>query len=191
MAKKRRARPDQRGTALSAPRTPAQRRPAATPAASKPWPLIGLGLVVALVVVVGGIALVNGPLAATASGPADDGQGDALVQGEGGGWAEITVDDLDAMMATKDFTLLNVKTPYIGEIDGTDLYIPYDQLTARADELPADKAAPLVVYCRTGNQSGIAAQILLDLGYTDIRNVDGGMVAWTESGRTLVEVDRS
>lgn len=191
MAKQRRTRPDRRGTVPSAPRTSTNGRPDVTSTSPKPWPLIGLVLLVALVVVVGGVALVSGPLAATAVGPADDGQGAALVQGEGGSWAEIAVDDLDAMMPTKDFTLLNVKTPYIGEIDGTDLYIPYDQLTARADELPADKDAPIVVYCRTGNQSGIAAQILVDLGYTDITNVDGGMAAWTDSGRALVEVDRS
>jgi rhodanese-related sulfurtransferase len=171
--------------------TPRTASPSATDIAGR-RPIVGLGLALALVVaVVGGFALLNDPLAATATGSADDGQGAAEVQGVGGTWREITVDDLDAMLAAKDFTLLNVKTPYLGEIEGTDLYIPYDQLVARADALPADKDAPLVVYCRTGNQSGTAAQILLDLGYTDIVNVDGGMVAWTASGRELVQLDRS
>jgi len=101
------------------------------------------------------------------------------------------VDQLDSMLETEDFALLNVKTPYSGEIEGTDLYIPYDRLTARADELPADRTATIVVYCRTGRQSSIAAQTLLDLGYTDIVNVDGGMTAWTASGRELIQVDRS
>ncbi len=84
-----------------------------------------------------------------------------------------------------------MKTPYIGEIQGTDLYIPYNQLTARAAELPADKTAPIVVYCRTGNESAIAAQTLLDLGYTNIENLDGGMTAWVASGRQLVRLNRS
>jgi rhodanese-related sulfurtransferase len=83
-----------------------------------------------------------------------------------------------------------VKTPYIGEIEGTDLYIPYTQLAARASELPADKGAKILVYCRTGTTSAIAAQTLIDLGYTNIWNLDGGMVAWEASGRTLVNKNR-
>ncbi|HEX7491182.1 MAG TPA: rhodanese-like domain-containing protein, partial [Candidatus Limnocylindrales bacterium] len=77
--------------------------------------------------------------------------------------------------------------PYIGEIDGTDLYIPYDQLKARASELPGDKGAKIFVYCRSGAESAVAAQNLLDLGYTNIWNLSGGMTAWTDSGRTLVQ----
>jgi phage shock protein E len=95
------------------------------------------------------------------------------------------------MLDHKDFTLLNVKTPYGGEVAGTDLYIPYDQVRARAAELSADKSTRLVVYCRSGHESAIAAQTLLDLGYTNIDNLDGGMTAWTASGRQLVTVDRS
>jgi rhodanese-related sulfurtransferase len=157
----------------------------------RPWPLIGLGFAVALLVGVGGFVLLSGGPASDPAAAADDGRAADVVEGVGGRWSEVTVDDLDAMMAAKDFTLLNVKTPYIGEIDGTDLYIPYDQLAARASELPADKAATLVVYCRSGNQSAIAAQILVDLGYTNVVNVDGGMVAWADGGRQIVQRDRS
>ncbi len=106
-----------------------------------------------------------------------------VIQANGGHWTNITPDTLASMMKTKDFTLLNVKTPYIGEIAGTDLYIPYTQVQARASELPVDKAAKVVVYCRSGNESAIAAQALIDLGYTNIDNLDGGMNAWTSSGR--------
>ncbi len=108
------------------------------------------------------------------------------VQGNGGQWTNVKPDTLEAMLKQKDFTFINVKTPYIGEIQGTDKYLPYDQIAARASELPADKAAPVVVYCRTGRESAIAAQTLIDLGYTDILNLDGGMTAWTASGRSLV-----
>ncbi len=108
-----------------------------------------------------------------------------------GRWTNITPDKLASMLDHKDFTLLNVKTPYIGEIAGTDLYIPYDQVAARAAELPADKTAKIVVYCRSGHESAIAAQTLIDLGYTNIDNLDGGMTAWTDSGRSLVQLPRS
>jgi rhodanese-related sulfurtransferase len=147
------------------------------------WAWLVGGLVVAVIAVVVGIAV--------ASGGASGSDRGTVVQGNGGTWTNISPNSLASEMRSKDFTLLNVKTPYIGEIQGTDLYIPYDQLAARAAELPADRHARIVVYCRTGNESAIAAQTLLDLGYTNIQNLDGGMTAWVASGRSIVQVARS
>lgn len=81
--------------------------------------------------------------------------------------------------------LLNVHTPPEGQIAGTDLSIPYDQLRARAAELPADRATPLAVYCRSGRMSALAVVTLAGLGYRDIVELEGGMEAWVASGRTL------
>ncbi len=171
----RRPGPTGRGTAGSAP--------------PRRWVLLGSGLAVALIAVIGGWALLSGhPL--TGSSTATGGPGGTVVQANGGHWTNITPDSLATMLGNKDFTLLNVKTPYIGEIAGTDLYIPYTDLTARAAQLPADKGARIVVYCRSGNESAIAAQTLINLGYTNIDNLDGGMNAWTASGRQLVQVNR-
>jgi rhodanese-related sulfurtransferase len=162
---------------------------------SRTWLLVGSGALVAvLAVVVGWGVLSNGSgagsgaaAAGTTGGPANG----TVIQANGGQWTNITPDTLAGMMTRKDFTLLNVKTPYIGEIQGTDLYIPYTELATRAAELPSDKSAPIVVYCRTGNESAIAAQTLLDLGYTNIENLAGGMTAWTASGRPIVQLYRS
>ena len=142
-----------------------------------------------MAVVVGWAAL-SGQPGSGDPGAATAAQG-TVIQAKGGHWTNITPDTLASMMKTKDFTLLNVKTPYIGEIAGTDLYIPYTQVQARASELPVDKAAKVVVYCRSGNESAIASQALIDLGYTNIDNLDGGMNAWTASGRPIVQQDRS
>ena len=152
--------------------------------------LLGSGLVVALVAVVAGWALVSGQGGAGGSATADLSRG-TVIQANGGHWTNITPDALASMLERKDFTLLNVKTPYVGEIAGTDLYIPYTDLASRAAELPPDKAARIVVYCRSGNESAIAAQTLLDLGYTNIDNLDGGMVAWTATGRQVVQLNRT
>jgi len=116
--------------------------------------------------------------------------GETIVQGQGGQWTNVTPNRLAQMIQSKDFTLVNVKTPYIGEIDGTDLYIPYDQLTARASDLPSTKSAKILVYCRSGVESAQAAQTLLNLGYTNVWNLDGGMNAWQASGRSLVQKNR-
>lgn len=151
------------------------------------WAWLGGGLVVAVLAVVLGMAVASAPSPTPTSG---SGTAGTVVQGNGGTWTNISADTLATKLKTRDFTLLNVKTPYIGEIAGTDLYIPYADLTAKAAELPTDKAAPIVVYCRSGNESAIAAQTLLDLGYTNIENLDGGMTAWTASGRQVIQVAR-
>jgi phage shock protein E len=154
------------------------------------WVLLGSGLVVALIAVVAGWALLSGQSGAGSSS-ASGGPTGTVVQAKGGHWTNITPGSLATMLGKKDFTLLNVKTPYIGEIAGTDLYIPYTDLAARAAQLPADKSARIVVYCRSGHESAIAAQTLLDLGYTNILNLEGGMDAWTASGRQLVQLNRT
>ena len=154
------------------------------------WALLASGLGVALIAVVAGWAILSGSPgkgSPTASTGAPQG---TVVQANGGHWTNITPDTLAGMLNAKDFTLLNVKTPYIGEIAGTDLYIPYTDLAARASQLPSNKSARIVVYCRSGNESAIAAQTLIDLGYTTIDNLDGGMNAWTSSGRQLVQLNR-
>ncbi len=59
--------------------------------------------------------------------------------------------------------------------------MPFDNLDAGM--LPADRATPLAVYCRSGSMSAIAVERLLALGYTDIIELDGGTDAWAAAGR--------
>jgi len=145
------------------------------------------GLLAVLAVIAIGFVALNGSGSSPASGLA---AGETIHQGNGGQWTNVTPDRLAQMLQTKDFTFVNVKTPYVGEIDGTDLYIPYDQLTARASQLPQAKDAKILVYCRSGAESAIASQTLLSLGYTNVWNLDGGMNAWQSSGRTIVQKNR-
>jgi phage shock protein E len=164
-------------------------RGSAGSASTRRWVLLGSGLVVALMAVIAGWALISGQ-SGTGRSTLARGSDGTVVQANGGHWTNITPDRLAFMLETKDFTLLGVKTPYIGEIAGTDLYIPYTELTARATQLPADKGAKIVVYCRSGNESAVAAQTLIDLGYPNIENLDGGMNAWTASGRQIIQLNR-
>ena len=107
-----------------------------------------------------------------------------------GSYTNVSPDHLADMLKNKDFTFVNVKTPYIGEIDGTDLYIPYDQLAAKASALPQTRSARILVYCRSSAESLEAVKTLLGMGYTNVWNLDGGMNAWTASGRTIVQKSR-
>ncbi len=149
----------------------------------------GAGVVVVLLV--GLMAFSAIVLGLGNDGKASNTSGQTSVHIAQGDYTNVTADRLADMLKNKDFTFVNVKTPYIGEIDDTDLYIPYDQLAARATELPADKSAKIVVYCRSGNESAIASQTLLQLGYTNIENLDGGMNAWQASGRSIVQKNRT
>jgi len=144
-------------------------------------------LLAGLALVAIGFVAFNGSHSSPVAGLA---AGETVHQGNGGQWTNVTPDRLAQMLQTKDFTFVNVKTPYVGEIDGTDLYIPYDQLTARASQLPQAKDAKILVYCRSGAESAIASQTLLSLGYKNVWNLDGGMNAWQSSGRTLVQKNR-
>jgi rhodanese-related sulfurtransferase len=103
----------------------------------------------------------------------------------GGSYTDVSVDGLASMLENKDFPLVNVHVPYEGEIEGTDDFIPFDQIEQNVDKLPADKDARVVIYCRSGSMSAISARTLVELGYTDVWNLDGGMIAWEASGRPL------
>ena len=109
------------------------------------------------------------------------------VQVQDGAYTEISVSELQSLVKNKDFTLVNVHIPFEGDIPNTDVSIPYDQIAQSLDQVPADKSAEIVLYCRSDRMSTIASETLVGLGYTNIYNLDGGMVAWENAG---LEIER-
>lgn len=103
----------------------------------------------------------------------------------GGSYKNVDPKGLNAMLKNKDFVFINVHTPVAGNIAGTDLSIPYDQVEQNLSQLPADKNAKIVLYCRSGHMSQIAAEKLVSLGYTDVWSLKGGMMEWEEVGFDL------
>jgi rhodanese-related sulfurtransferase len=78
---------------------------------------------------------------------------------DGGSYTNISADELHTLLQNKDFVFINVHIPFEGDIADTDLSIPYDQITepVNLSQLPADQDAKIVLYCRSGRMSEIAA----------------------------------
>ncbi|MBI2763675.1 MAG: rhodanese-like domain-containing protein [Chloroflexi bacterium] len=110
---------------------------------------------------------------------------------DGGSYTSVSPARLTNMLKAKDFVLVNVHIPYEGEIDGTDRFIPYDQVANKLSDLPPAKNARILVYCRSGRMSTIAAKALVALGYTNVWELEGGMIAWEASGYQLVQRPQS
>ena len=103
----------------------------------------------------------------------------------GGSYKNVEPKELNSMLKKKDFVLINVHIPFAGAIAKTDLSIPYDQIEQNLSQLPTDKDAKIVLYCRSGHMSQIAAEQLVSLGYTNIWNLKGGMNDWEQAGYNI------
>jgi phage shock protein E len=143
------------------------------------------------VAMLGLVAVVMMAAGCTAASPAAHSSTPAsqpsAVQVEGGSYTDVEPRALSEMLKAKDFTLVNVHIPDEGSLAATDLAIPYDEITRRLDQLPADKGARIVLYCRSGRMSDIAARALVKAGYRNIWNLKGGMIAWQAAGYPLAD----
>ncbi|MEP2165863.1 MAG: rhodanese-like domain-containing protein [Nisaea sp.] len=110
-----------------------------------------------------------------------------MVAVETSGFATLDSAKLASMMQNKDFLLVDVHVPYEGEIDGTDKHIVFYEIADNLDKLPSDKSARIVLYCRSGRMSEIAAAELAGLGYTRVSHLAGGMIAWEKAGNAVVD----
>jgi rhodanese-related sulfurtransferase len=100
----------------------------------------------------------------------------------GGSYLDIIPSELDEMLQSKDFFLVNVHIPNEGDVPETEAHIAFDQVVQRLNEFPEQKDAKIVLYCRSGSMSATAARALVEAGYTNVLNLDGGYRAWSEAG---------
>jgi hydroxyacylglutathione hydrolase len=106
------------------------------------------------------------------------------------GHTDVTVDDAYEMLSgDPSIFLLDARTMSEYENDGHipgAYLIPHTEVKMKASELPADKGNPILVHCRSGFRSSLASQDLVELGYTDVRNMLGGFSAWADKGYPTV-----
>ena len=131
--------------------------------------------------------LLLGLAAAACGGLAAAPAGEAAVAVQGGSYTNLTPAALAEMFASKDFFFVNTHIPYEGEIEPTDAFIAFEeQGPQRVAEYPGDKSAKIVLYCRSGRMSAIVAEELVKAGYTNVWNLEGGMIAWKEAGYPIL-----
>lgn len=103
------------------------------------------------------------------------------------GYGDVTVQEARSLIEDKsDLVILDVRTASEyedGHIEGA-VNIPVQELSSRLDELSNEDE--LLVYCRTGNRSAQAVDILQDVGFTKIYHMNAGITGWIEAGYPVV-----
>ena len=106
--------------------------------------------------------------------------GQAKENDQGAAYVNITAEEAKEIMDTEEgYIILDVREQDeydAGHILGAIL-IPYTQIEVKANEMLPDKDQLILVYCRSGRRSKIAAEALAELGYTNIKEF-GGILDW-------------
>lgn len=91
--------------------------------------------------------------------------------------------DFKAMQSKPDAVVLDVRTPgevSEGIINGATMFIDYNSSDFEQQLDGLDKSKTYLVYCRSGNRSGKACRAMLDKGFKQVYNLDGGISAWSD-----------
>ena len=101
-------------------------------------------------------------------------------EGDNAMYEQITAQEAKELMdSSEDFIILDVREQDefdAGHISGAKL-IPYTEIESKAEEILSNKDNPILVYCRSGRRSKIAAETLVKLGHTNIKEF-GGIIDW-------------
>ena len=99
---------------------------------------------------------------------------------QGAVYMNITAEeDKQIMDSEVGYIILDVRTQEEydeGHIPGA-IVISHEEITEKAEEVLTDKDQLILVYCRSGRRSKIAAEALVELGYTNIKEF-GGIIDW-------------
>ena len=106
--------------------------------------------------------------------------GQAKERDQGAVYVNITAEEAKQIMDSEEgYIILDVRTQEEydeGHIPGA-IVISHEEITEKAEEVLTDKDQLILVYCRSGRRSKIAAEALVELGYTNIKEF-GGIIDW-------------
>ena len=99
---------------------------------------------------------------------------------QGAVYVNITAEEAKQIMDSEEgYIILDVRTQEEydqGHIPGA-IVISHEEITEKAENVLSDKDQLILVYCRSGRRSKIAAEALVELGYTNIKEF-GGIIDW-------------
>ena len=102
---------------------------------------------------------------------------------------DLSVTEFSAKVAEAGVITLDVRTPSEfaeGFIEGARL-IDFQSGNFENEIAALDKNATYAVYCRSGNRSGQAVKTMQDAGFTNVFNMNGGVIDWANAGFPLVK----
>lgn len=106
-------------------------------------------------------------------------------------YTDVTVEEAQEMIDQQEVVVLDVRT--VEEYDSGHipyaLLIPLSELESRLDEL--NSSDYILVYCRSGVRSAKAAGILIDNGFVNVFNMEGGIIEWQARGFPVTLVRES
>lgn len=106
--------------------------------------------------------------------------------GSGAAVDELDVAEVSAVMTDSGIQIVDCRTERewkSGHIDGARL-MPLGSIGDHLHEL--ETGHTVIVVCRSGHRSGIAARQLTRAGFTDVKSLKGGINAWNRAGKKLV-----
>jgi len=101
---------------------------------------------------------------------------------------DLSVSDFSSKVSEEGVITLDVRTPgefNEGHIEGA-LLIDFQGGNFENEIASLDKDKTYAVYCRSGNRSGQAVKVMSDAGFTNIYNLNGGVIDWAGAGLPLV-----
>jgi len=104
-------------------------------------------------------------------------------------YREVDAHEAASMIANLHPLILDVRTDRefaSGHLENAVL-IPVQELQRRLGELSSQKRNPVLVYCASGNRSTVAAQLLVDAGFSHVANLRRGIAEWNREGLPTVK----
>ena len=101
---------------------------------------------------------------------------------------DLNVSEFSSKVTEAGIITLDVRTPgefNEGHIEGAQL-IDFQSGNFENEIATLDKSKTYAVYCRSGNRSGQAVKIMSDAGFTNLYNLNGGVIDWANAGLPLV-----
>ena len=101
---------------------------------------------------------------------------------------DLNVSEFSSKVTEAGIITLDVRTPgefNEGHIEGAQL-IDFQSGNFENEIATLDKSKTYAVYCRSGNRSGQAVKVMSDAGFSNLYNLNGGVIDWANAGLPLV-----